>query len=235
MNDTKTEFITFGTTHLLNKINLDSITVSDTTVNSSKTVKILGVLLDETLSFKQHVAAHPKSALYGIHLIKNVRKISYNGCYKNANVHPGTIPAGLDQLHPNKHMSHYHQTISKIQNQAARIIYKKTKWTSATFSMKQLHSLPIRYRYHYKLLMIVYKTLHGMGPAYLRNRLKIKNNTRNAWLTSSTTLYLEVLFNKKRTVADRGFSYMAAQCWNVLPNHIKTALIHDYAIGSTKF
>ena len=62
-----------------------------------------------------------------------------------------------------------------------------------------------------------------MGPAYLRNRLKIKNNTRNTRLTSSTTLYLEVPFNRKRTVADRGFGYMAAQHWNVLPNHIKTA------------
>ena len=67
----------------------------------------------------------------------------------------------------------------KIQNQTARIIYKKTKWTSATSSMKQLHWLPIRYMCHFKLLTIVYKTLHGMGPAYLRNRLKVKNITRN--------------------------------------------------------
>lgn len=62
-----------------------------------------------------------------------------------------------------------------------------------------------------------------MGPAYLSDRLKIENNTRNTQLTSSTTLYLEVPFNKKRSVADRGFSYMAAQHWNALPNHIKTA------------
>ena len=90
--------------------------------------------------------------------------------------------------------------------------------------MKQLHWLPIRYRCHFKLLTIVYKTLHGMGPAYLRNRLKVKNITRNTQLTSCSTLYLEVPFNKRRTVADRGFSYMAAQHWNVLPNHIKTAI-----------
>ena len=74
MNDTKTEFLTFGTTHLLNKKNLDPITFRDTIVSSSKTIKFLGVLLDETLSFKQNVAAHAESALYGIHLIKNVRK-----------------------------------------------------------------------------------------------------------------------------------------------------------------
>ena len=32
-----------------------------------------GAFLDETLSFKQYVAARAKLALYGIHLIKNVR------------------------------------------------------------------------------------------------------------------------------------------------------------------
>ena len=74
MNDTKTEFITFGTTHLLSKKNLDLITIGGTTVNCSKTIIFLGALLDETLSFKQHVAAYAKLALYGIHLIKNVKK-----------------------------------------------------------------------------------------------------------------------------------------------------------------
>ena len=46
MNDTKTEFITFGTTHLLSKKNLDSITIGGTAVNCSKTIKFLGAFLD---------------------------------------------------------------------------------------------------------------------------------------------------------------------------------------------
>ena len=57
MNDTKTEFITFGTPCLLSKKDLDSITVGGTTVSCSKAVKFLGAFLDETLSFKQHMAA----------------------------------------------------------------------------------------------------------------------------------------------------------------------------------
>ena len=101
------------------------------------------------------------------------------------------------------------------------MVHKKTKWTSATSCMKQLHWLPTRYRNHFKLLRVVYKTLHGMGPTYLSNRLKIKNNIRNTWLSSYTTLYLDVPFNEKGSVADRGLSYMAAQHWNALPDHIK--------------
>ena len=58
MNDTRTEFITFGTPHLLSKKNLDSIAIGGTTVSCSKTLKFLCALVDETLSFKQHVAAH---------------------------------------------------------------------------------------------------------------------------------------------------------------------------------
>ena len=177
MNDTKPEFISFGTTHLLNKKNLDSITIGNTTVNCSKTIKFLGVLLDET-SFKQHVAAHAKSALYGIHLIKNVRK--YLTMATTKMLMCTLVLSQLDCI--NSILTNTSLTTTKpykkIQNQAARIIYKKTKWTSATSSMKQLHWLPIRYRCCFKLLMIVYKTLHGMGPAYLSDRLKIKN-TRN--------------------------------------------------------
>ena len=223
MNDTKTEFITFGTPHLLSKKNLDSITIGGTTVSCSKTIKFLGAFLDETSSFKQHVAAHAKLALCGIHLIKNVRK--YLTMATTKMLMCTLVLSQLDCV--NSILTNTSLTTiklyQKIQNQAAQIIYKKTKWTSATSSMKQLHWLPIRYRCHFKCLTIVYKTLHGMGPAYLSGRLKIKNNTRNTWLTSSTTLYLEVPFNKKRSVADRGFSYMAAQHWNALPNHIKIA------------
>ena len=178
MNNTKTEFITFGTAHLLNKKNLDSITFRDTTVKSSKTIKFLGVLLDDTLSFKQHVAAHAKSALYGIHLIKNVRK--YLTMATTKMLMCTMVLSQLDYINSILTNTSLITTrlYQKIQNQATRIIYKRTKWTSATSFMKQLHWLPIRYRCCFKLLTIMYKTLHGKGPAYPRNRLKIKNNTR---------------------------------------------------------
>ena len=126
MNDTKTEFITFGTTHLLNKKNLDSITFGDTTVKSSKMIKFLGVLLDETLSFKQHVAAHAKSALYGIHLIKNVRK--YLTMATTKMLMCTLVLTQLDCI--NSILTNTSLTTTKpyqkIQNQATRIIYKKT-------------------------------------------------------------------------------------------------------------
>ena len=57
MNDTRTEFITFGTPHLPSKKYLDSITIGGTTVSCSKAIKFLCAFVDETFFFKQHVAA----------------------------------------------------------------------------------------------------------------------------------------------------------------------------------
>ena len=74
MNDTKSEFITFGTSNLFSKRDLNSITVGGLIVNCSENIKFLGVFLDETSSVMHHVAAWAKLALHGIHLIKNVRK-----------------------------------------------------------------------------------------------------------------------------------------------------------------
>ena len=73
MNDTRTEFTTFGTPHLLSKNNLDSLTIGGTTVSCSKARKFLCAFVDETLCFKQDVAECATLALYRIHLMKNVK------------------------------------------------------------------------------------------------------------------------------------------------------------------
>ena len=105
VNDRKTEFITFGTSNLLSKKDLDSITVGAITVNCSKTVTFPGAYLDETLSFRQHVVTQAKLAHYGITPHQKCKKISYNSHYKNAYVCPCTISAELYQLNPSKHIT----------------------------------------------------------------------------------------------------------------------------------
>ena len=153
----------------LDKKNLDLITIGGTTVSCSQTMKFRCVFMDETLSFKTACA---ELALYRIHLMKNVRKYLTMATTKML-----MCTVVLSQLDCIKCiLTNTSLTTSKpyekIQNQAAWIIYKYTKRTSAASSMKELHWLPIRYRCCFKLLTIVYKILHGMGPAYLSDRLQ---------------------------------------------------------------
>ena len=171
MNGTKTEFIIFGTSNLISKINLDSITVGGITVNSSQVVKFLGTILDQTLYFRQHVVARVKLALYGIHFIKIIWKYLTLDTAKL--LLRALVLSQLDYIKfilTNTPLSTTNP-YQKVLNQAAQIEYKRTKF------MKLLQLLPIRHRNCFKLPTIVYKTQHRMGPTYPRNRFKIKKIT----------------------------------------------------------
>ena len=177
MNDTKMEFSTFDTSSLLSKIDLDSITIREITVNCSKMVKFLGGILDEIFSFRQHVVAQAKLAVNRIHLIKIIRKYLTINNHQNDYVCPHTTQIGLYQLSSTKHITQHHQTLTKSPELSCPNCLQKAKWTSITSCMELLQWPLIRYGCFFKLLTIVYETLHVIGPTYLTNRLKMKDNT----------------------------------------------------------
>ena len=82
---------------------------------------------------------------------------------------------------------------------------------------------PVKYRIMFKLLTVAYNTVHGMAPHYLKEQLKRKEYHRTTRQPSSIGITLDVLLNKKKSFADRGFSYAAAKYWNDIPDNIKTA------------
>ena len=110
----------------------------------------------------------------------------------------------------------------KIQNFAARVAFKKSNREDAYICLRELHLLPINTEATFKLFTIVYNTLHGNGPQYLVEKLQQKFPRLTRKSTSSGTT-LDIPFNRKKSLADRGFSYAAAVYWNDLPDHIRTA------------
>ena len=54
-----------------------------------------------------------------------------------------------------------------IQNHAARIIARTKKFDHISGVLKKLHWLPIKARIDYKVLLLVFKCLVGIGPSYL--------------------------------------------------------------------
>ena len=61
--------------------------------------------------------------------------------------------------------------IQKVQNTAARLILKRDRRSSATVILYDLHWLSIKKRVMYKILLLVYKFLHGTTPDYITTRL----------------------------------------------------------------
>ena len=59
------------------------------------------------------------------------------------------------------------QQLQYIQNNAARLITKTRKYQNITPILKTLHWLPVAFRIQYKILLLCFKSLNGLGPKYL--------------------------------------------------------------------
>ena len=81
--------------------------------------------------------------------------------------------------------------------------------------MFKLHWLPLNYRIHFKILLLVYKCLNGLAPIYLSELLRYRDSPR--LLRSSSQDFLAVPRSRLKTCGDRAFSVVAPKLWNRWP------------------
>ena len=111
MNDAKTEFIVFGSKHQVQRNDLKSLNIDNTTIRAKPIIKFLGAYLDESLNMKTHIANRTKNAIYNLYLIKNIRKYITQETAKNASVFTGSITIGLLKLGPHRFTKSYPETL----------------------------------------------------------------------------------------------------------------------------
>ncbi len=106
-----------------------------------------------------------------------------------------------------------------VQNAAARVLTRSRKYDHITPILQSLHWLPIKYRISYKILLLTYKALNGLAPAYLTSLLSRYNPSRS--LRSQNSGLLVVPRIAKSTTGGRAFSYLAPKLWNSLPDNVR--------------
>ncbi len=126
-------------------------------------VKHLGVILETHLSFSSHVKAVTKSVYY--HL-KNVARIkSFVSSQDFENLVHAFITSRVDYCNglltglPKKTI----RQLQLIQNAAARILTRTRKYEHIIPVLRSLHWLPVTLRTDFKVRLLVYKSLNGLG------------------------------------------------------------------------
>ena len=74
LNDDKTEFLLLGTKQQLTKVDINSITVGESVVNTKPVVRNLGSWFDSQLSMSTHISKLCSSAFFHLHNIIRIRK-----------------------------------------------------------------------------------------------------------------------------------------------------------------
>ncbi len=111
--------------------------------------------------------------------------------------------------------------LQRVQNMAGKLVKRAKKYDSASACRTELHWRPVRERIQYKILCLVFNSLSGKSPVYLRNLLTLAPVVRSGLRSNEQYRRLLVPFTKLKTFAARSFSCIGPYWWNRLPNHIR--------------
>jgi hypothetical protein len=221
LNGDKTELLVSGTKHFLSKLNsTPALSVGSAKVSSSTYVKDLGVLIDQTLTMHNHISNVCSAANYAIKQLSSVRKfLNFPAAVQLVSSlvlsrldYCNSLLYGLPDCELNR--------LQNVQNNAARMIFRRSRRHSVTPLLVQLHWLPIEYRVKYKIAVFAFQKFHDGLPSYLSSLLKVERKAVNT--RSSLEKRLEPLTNPRtKTHGDRMFTVSASVIWNDLPRALR--------------
>ena len=114
--------------------------------------------------------------------------------------------------------------LQKLQNAAARIISKRKKRESVRDVLVKLHWLPVEKRIVFKILVLVFKIIHGLAPKILCDLLSFR---------CENTLTLNLIYLNSN-YGRQSFSYAAPRYWNALPIDLRFSNTLDTFKRNTK-
>ncbi len=193
LNLAKTELLVFPATPTLQHD--FTIQLSSSTITPSASVRNLGVIFDDQLTFKEHIAKTARSCRFALHNIRKIRTEHAAQLLVQALVisrldYCNALLAGLP--------SNTIKPLQMIQNAAARLVFNEPKRAHVTPLLISLHWLPVAACIQFKTLMLAYRTTTGSAPTYFHSLMTIYIPSRSLLDllvsdASHPTLYLSLL------------------------------------------
>ena len=104
--------------------------------------------------------------------------------------------------------------LQRVQNVAARIAVRASRYDHITSILETLHWLPVRYRIEYNVVLMTFKALYLLAPIYIADLLQFYQPCRA--LRSSSDSLLTV-----HHYGDHAFCIAAPHLWNSLPHEMR--------------
>ena len=166
----------FGTKNSLKKYDqFKHIEIGTSTIEITKRVKDLGVLIDNELKMKDQINQTVNICNYHLRNIAFIRKYLDINALKT--VISNHVLSRLDYCNVLYHAlpKNTQKKLQRVQNRAARLIKGIKKRERITPVLIELHWLPIRARIEFKILMLTFKALKHNEPRYIRKMLQLAN------------------------------------------------------------
>ena len=218
LNPTKTEFMAACSARNRSKVTIPELEVGDSAIKSTKSLKSLGVIVDQSLSMENQMSGIIRTCMYYLNWIRKIRPYltvdatkTLVQCYIISRI--DYCNALLVSL-PKTHLSR----LQKVMNIAARLIFQKPRDYSINELLKKLHWLKVEDRIAFKVLCLTWQSLNNSAPSYISCLLIPHNPVRHLRSSQSHDLCVP---KSRTTYGDRAFRHSAPVLWNSIPTAIR--------------
>ena len=214
-NPKKFQFMILG----LKKPHKLGLDINSTMIKSVKSVKLLGVIIDDILSFKGHVSKMCSKAKNSYSALRRIKYFTFNenmsllinsSFTSNFNYCP-LIWMFCGKL-PNQEIENIHRKALKLVSNNTNATYEELLLENGSISI---------HKRNLQLLMIeIYSCYNKMNPSFLWGLIEPKN-------MSDRSLRSNFLLNLPKTKTEsfgiRSISFRGSILWNYLPDYIKSS------------
>jgi len=213
LNDNKPNILYMASPHCIKSLKTPSFLMGASSITPNGSVTNLGVNFDKCINMHEHITSVFRAVYYHLKNINCFKALLtqetlVTGTYTSVSIdYCNSLLYGISDNNINR--------FQQIQISAARIVTNTRKYDHMTTILQKLHWLPARQRLHFKMLLIIYKSINDVEPEYLYGLVSIRKSSRK--LRSSSQILLQLPLSQLKSYGDCAFSGVAATLWNWLP------------------
>jgi hypothetical protein len=222
VNASKSNFIIVGSRHAVTQYQNISITLNNVPLQRSNCTKLLGVHIDEHLTFNEHVSQIKSRTASKIGILHRLRRTLPTDSLKT--IYITTIQSIFEYCITlwGPSSSTNITAVQRIQNRCARAVTGVFDYNVSVSSMvKDLGWMTIKQRLFYFTCCLMFKSLNGLAPNYLASAFHYVSNS-HIYPTRAASNNDLALPRPNTTIFTHSFSYNGAQVWNSLPVSIRS-------------
>ena len=196
-----------------------TIKVNNENIKGEKTVTLLGIKIDNNLSFEVHISSLCKKVSKKLHALS---RVSYFIEEKKLRILMKAFIESQFSYCPLVWMFHGNRTlenrINRLHHRALRIAYNDFQSSFEELLQKD-KSLTIHERNLQKLVTEMYKTKNDLAPTFMKNIFSVSENPVNLRKkVSFGSFNIKSVYNGLDTISFRG-----PQIWSNVPTEIKSS------------
>ncbi len=200
-----------------------NLTIGDAPIAQVNCTKYLGIHPDSMLSWSNQVTLLCHKLAPKVGLLRRLKQIVPSDCLKK--IYQSTVQSHIDYCLPVwGFTSDVHiDRVQRLQNRAARIILGNYSGDIRGIDLvRELGWMNVRQRRDYFTLVLVYKALHGLAPAYVNDLFTFSRDIQTYSTRSTCTSQLHIPRVRKQ-VFKQSLQFNGPRLWNTLPEMVRSS------------